>query len=346
MLADLKARIRAAQVKAALAVNSELILLYWQIGKAIVERQGTEGWGKKVIDRLAEDLQAAFPGESGFSRANIYQMRQYFFAYRNHPEIVQQPAGQLDGPPQAMTVIPWGHNTVLVQKLKDPLKRLWYAKQIVANGWSRAVLVHQIETALHERQGKALTNFERTLPPPQSDLAQQTLKDPYCVGFLSLAADARERQLERGLLAPLRDFLLELGIGFAFVGSQVHLEVGGKDYYIDLLFYHLHLRCFVVIDLKTEEFEPEFAGKMGFYLSAVDDRLRHPADQSTIGLILCKTKNRVIVEYALRESSRPIGVASYEAQRGELPAPLRDNLPSIERLEAELGAPDRASREK
>ncbi len=340
LLADLKARIRIAQVKAALAVNRELILLYWEIGRAIIERQDKEGWGRKIIDRLADDLQAEFPGESGFSRANIYQMRQFFVAYREQSAIVQQAVGQLPGPPPPLANIPWGHNTILLQKLKDPAERLWYAEQTITHGWSRAVLVHQIETGLYQRQGKALTNFERTLPAAQSDLAQQALKDPYCVGFLALAADARERELERGLLAHLRDFLLELGVGFAFVGSQVPLEVGGQDYYLDLLFYHLRLRCFVVIDLKTEAFQPEFTGKMSFYLSAVDDQFRHPADQPSIGLILCKEKNRVIVEYALRDASKPMGVASYEPRRGELPAAFRDNLPSVERLAAELREAD------
>ena len=223
-----------------------------------------------------------------------------------------------------------------MEKLKDPLTRLWYAEQAVANGWSRAVLLHQIETKLHERQGQAQTNFARTLPTPQSDLAQQALKDPYCIGFLALAGDAHERDLERGLLLHLRDFLLELGVGFSFVGSQVPLEVDGEEYYIDLLFYHLRLRCFVVIDLKMEKFRPEHAGKMDFYLSAVDDQLRHPADQPTIGLILCKSKSRVVVEYTLRRSASPLGVASYQTTSGELPAPLRDNLPSVERLTQEL----------
>ena len=213
--------------------------------------------------------------------------------------------------PQAVAEIPWGHNVVLLEKLKDPAQRLWYAEKVVQHGWSRAVLVHQIELDLYGREGQAITNFPETLPSPQSDLAQQILKDPYVFDFLTLTDDARERELQRGLLEHLRDFMLELGVGFAFVGSQYHLEVDEKDYYIDLLFYHLKLRAFVAIDLKVEEFKPEFAGKMNFYLSAIDDRLRHPDDRSSIGIILCKARDKVTVEYALRDTRKPIGVSKY-----------------------------------
>jgi predicted nuclease of restriction endonuclease-like (RecB) superfamily len=231
--------------------------------------------------------------------------------------------------------IPWGHNLQLLGKLKDPRQRLWYAQKTVQHAWSRAILVHQIELDLFGREGKAITNFPLTLPAPQSDLAQQTLKDPYVFDFLTLAEEARERDLERGLLEHLRDFMLELGVGFAFVGNQYHLEIDGKDYYIDLLFYHLKLRAFAVIDLKVEEFKPEFAGKMSFYLSAVDDLLRHRDDQSSIGIILCKSRGNVTVEYALRDTHKPIGVSEYRLTDA-LPQELRPSLPTIEELEEGL----------
>lgn len=331
LLADLKRHIGTAQVRAAVAVNRELVELYWRIGREIVERQEREGWGKGVIERLARDLQAAFPGLQGFSPSNVWRMRAFFLGHARGGEELQG-----GGPPEFATTLPWGHNVVLVEKVKDPSERLWYAQQAVQNGWSRAVLVHQIDTGLHARQGQALNNFDRTLPAPQSDLARQVLKDPYTFDFLTLAADAHERDLERALLGRLRDFLVELGVGFAFVGSQYHLEVGGQDFYLDLLFYHLKLRCFVVIDLKVEEFKPEFVGKMNFYLSAADDHLRHPADQPSIGLVLCREKNRVVVEYSLRDTSKPMGVAAYELRRGILPAAIRDSLPSAAAIEAEL----------
>jgi len=228
--------------------------------------------------------------------------------------------------------IPWFHNVVLIEKLKDPIERLWYAQKTTEHGWSRAVLVHQIESDLYGRQGRAITNFEQTLPSPQSDLAQQLLKDPYAFDFLGLTDETRERELEESLIDHIQRFLLELGKGFAFVGRQHHMEVGGEDFYLDLLFYHLHLRCFIVIDLKVEPFKPEFAGKMSFYLSAVDDLLRHADDNPTIGLILCKDRNRVVVEYTLRDSTRPLGVATYSL----LPDELKAGLPSPEEFEAEL----------
>ncbi|MBY0514891.1 MAG: PDDEXK nuclease domain-containing protein [Gemmataceae bacterium] len=338
LLVALKDQIGAAQVRAAVAVNRELIELYWRIGREIVERQEREGWGKGVIERLAKDLQSAFPGLQGFSPTNVWRMRAFFQAYATAEANLARamPDLQAVGPPAFVTGLPWGHNISLVQKVKDPTAREWYGHQAITNGWSRPVLVHQIDTDLYARQGKALTNFDRTLPAPQSDLARQLLKDPYNLGFLSLAADAHERDLERALLDRLRDFLVELGVGFAFVGSQYHLAVGGQDFYLDLLFYHLKLRCFVVIDLKVEEFKPEFAGKMNFYLSAADDLLRHPADQPSIGLILCRERNRVIVEYSLRDTSKPMGVAGYELRRDALPAGLRESLPSVAQIEAEL----------
>jgi predicted nuclease of restriction endonuclease-like (RecB) superfamily len=336
-LDGLKARIRTAQVRAALAVNRELVTLYWEIGKAVVERQQAEGWGRSVIGRLATDLQAAFPGVGGFSPSNVWRMRGFYLAYTAAVTKLAQPVRELDGAtlPPDVADIPWGHNILLVEKLDDPIVRLWYARMATEQGWSRSVLQMQIEAGAHRRQGKALTNFAATLPAPQSDLARDLLKDPYNFEFLTLADDAQERHLQAGLLEHLREFLLELGVGFAFVGSRHHIEVGGKDYYLDLLFYHLKLRAFVVIELKVTEFEPEHLGKMNFYLSAVDSQLRHADDKPSIGLLLCPVKNSVVVEYALRDTSKPIGVAGYTAGKA-LPADLRDQLPSPERLEEEL----------
>jgi predicted nuclease of restriction endonuclease-like (RecB) superfamily len=325
LLANIKARIRRAQVRAAVAVNQELVLLYWGIGHEILGRQQAEGWGTKVIGNLARDLKRTFPEMEGFSVRNLKYMRAFAEAWPDEA-IVQASLAQ----------ITWYHNITIVEKVKSPEERLWYAQQTVQNGWSRNVLVIQIEGGLYRRQGKALTNFGQTLPAPQSDLAQQLLKDPYNFDFLTLSKEAHERDLEAGLLEHIRRFLLELGVGFAFVGSQYQLEVGGEDFRIDLLFYHLKLRCFVVIDLKMTPFKPEYAGKMNFYLSAVDDMLKHRSDQPTIGLILCKGKNRIVVEYALRNTATPMGIAEFRHLE-TLPEELKGSLPTIEEIEAELG---------
>ncbi len=322
LLADIKEQIRSVQVRASLAVNRELVLLYWQIGREILTQQEQEGWGSKVIERLAKDLKHEFPDLKGFSSRNLKYMRAFAESWGDEL-IVQQLAAQ----------IPWFHNCILLDKVKQPEERIWYIQQTIAYGWSRAVLEHQIETKLYQRQGKAITNFEATLPKPQSDLANQLLKDPYTFDFLSLGAEAKERDLEKALLERIRDFLLELGVGFAFVGSQYHLEVGGEDFYLDLLFYHLWLHCYVVIDLKMGEFKPEYSGKMSFYVSVADNLLCRSNDQPTIGLILCKSRNQTIVEYALRDVNKPIAVARYQQ---ELPEGLRDVLPSIEQLGAAL----------
>lgn len=326
LLTELKERIAAARLKAAFAVNSELILLYWQIGHDILQRQRVEGWGAKIVDRLAADLRRAFPEMTGLSARNLKYMRAFAEAYPDN-EFVQQVAAQL----------PWGHAMVLLDRVKKRDEREWYMRQAIENGWSRNVLVHQIESKLYKRQGNALTNFSRTLPAQQSDLAQQIIKDPYNFEFLSLSAEMQERDLERGLLEHLRSLILELGKGFAFVGSQYHLEIGGKDYYLDLLFYHLRLRCFVVFELKMEEFKPEFAGKMNFYLSAVDDQVKHADDQPSIGVILCKGRNSIVVEYALRDTSKPMGVAQYRLTPAPaLPAKLRRELPTMDDLASEF----------
>lgn len=323
-LDELKSRIRATQVRAALAVNAELVLLYWSIGRDILSRQEKEGWGAHVVERLSADLHVAFPEMKGFSPRNLKYMRAFADAWPDR-RVVQQVAAQL----------PWFHSCVLLDRLKEPAHREWYARQAIEHGWSRNVLVAQIEMGLHKRAGKALTNFADALPPPQSDLAQQTLKDPYVFDFLTLAADAQERDLERALVGHVRDFLLELGVGFAFVGSQVHLAVDGEDFYLDLLFFHLKLRCFIVIELKAGAFKPEYAGKMNFYLSAVDAQLRREGDQPSIGLVLCKQRNKVVVEYALRDMKKPIGVSAYKLLE-KLPARLKGSLPTVEELEAEL----------
>ncbi len=403
LLAELKARVRTAQVKAAVAVNRELILLYWHIGREILRAQKAEGWGAKVVERLAKDLAAEFPEMGGFSAPNLHRMLGFYDAWAPL-EIVPQAVGQLDGsilsqpvtksgkgvakppaapilsqpviksseaeskpgrkvkvqqpvapiclqtvskfentPPEPLALLSWSANLILLHKLKDPATRLWYARKALENGWSRAVLTVQIESRLHERSGKAITNFDLTLPPAQSDMAREILKDPYNFDFLTLGEAAQERDLERGLVAHVQALLLEMGAGFAFVGRQVPLEVGDEDFYLDLLFYHLRLRCFVVVDLKMKPFEPEFAGKMNFYLSAVDDQMRHEHDAPTIGLLLCKdTKNRLKVEYALRDVKKPIGVAEWQTRLVEsLPKNLRGSLPTIAEIERELNKPQR-----
>ncbi len=322
LLDGLKKRIRSAQVKAAIAVNQELILLYWQIGQEILVQQQQKGWGSKVIERLAKDLKREFPTMKGFSTRNLKYMKAFAEAWPDE-QIVQQLVAQ----------IPWGHNVRLLELVKNPKERLWYIQQTIENGWSRNVLSLQVESGLFRRQGGAITNFERTLPQPQSDLAQQLIKDPYNFDFLTIGRDAAERELENGLVAHIRDFLLELGVGFAFMGSQYPITVDEKEYRIDLLFYHTQLRCYVVIDLKMTEFEPEFAGKMNFYVSAVDDMLRRGDDQPTIGIVLCKTKRKTTAEYALRNLNTPIAVSTHR-----LPKALQEQLPSIEQLEMELEA--------
>jgi predicted nuclease of restriction endonuclease-like (RecB) superfamily len=321
-LADLKTRIRETRLRAALAVNSELIGLYWRIGRDILERQAEQGWGSKIVERLAADLRAEFPDARGFSSANLRYMKSFAEAWPD-PAILQRLVGKL----------PWGQNIELLA-VKDPAARLWYAEAVLENGWSRSVLAAQIDTNAHGRHGKALTNFSRTLPPETSDLAQQVLKDPYQFDFLTLRAAALERDVERALVTRVKDLLLELGKGFSFIASQHHLDVGGQDFYVDLLFYHRKLRCLVAVDLKTGPFRPEHAGKMNFYLAALDDLEREPEDSPSIGLILCREHNRVVVEYALRNVDTPIGVARYQLLPPEtLPEALAGALPTQDELE-------------
>lgn len=323
-LQTIKSHIQQAQLQAVLAVNRELILLYWQIGRSILERQQQQGWGAKVVDTLANDLHAAFPQMKGFSVRNLKYMRAFALAYPNEP-FVQQVAAQ----------IPWGQHCVLLDKVQNDHERRWYLQQTIEHGWSRNILEVQIETGLFQRQGKALTNFHTTLPAPQSDLVHEALKDPYIFDFITTNEEMQERHLHQGLLAHIQRFLLELGIGFSFVGSQYHLVVGEQDYYLDLLFYHIRLRCFVVIELKAGEFKPEYAGKMNFYLTAVDRLVKHETDNQTIGLILCKTKNKIIAEYALADIRKPVGIATYQFTTS-LPEALKNQLPAVDQLEAGL----------
>ena len=323
-LADLKGRIHSAQQRATLAVNHELLRLYWQIGRDILARQAAQGWGARVIDRLAHDLRSAFPDMKGFSRANLMYMRALAEAWPDEA-IVQQLVGRL----------PWGHNLVLLTRLKRTDQRVAYAQAAIAHGWSRNVLNLHIESKRLERSGQAQSNFEATLPAPHSDLAVESLKDPYRLDFLGLAREAGEREIEHALVRHVTEFLLELGAGFAFVGRQVLLDVAGDEFFIDLLFYHTRLKCYVVIELKATAFKPEHAGQLNFYLSAVDAQIKAEDDKPTIGLLLCKQQNRLVAEYALSGIEKPIGVAEYQLLR-DLPETLGRELPSIEAIEAEL----------
>jgi len=323
-LAELKTRIASARQRAALSVNQAQIRLYWQIGQDILERQINQGWGAKVIDRLANDLKDSFPDIKGFSSSNLKYMR--FFAERCPDGLIgQQVADQL----------PWFHIVLLITKLNDPMQREWYAQQAVQHGWSRATLSLHIKNQLHLRQANAVSNFATRLPDVQSDLAREALKDPYLFDFLGLGDEAHERDIESALIRHITRFLMELGAGFAFVGRQFKLDVGGDEFFIDLLFYHTRLKCYVVVELKATAFKPEHAGQLNFYLSAVDAQVKAPDDKPTIGLLLCKEKNRLVAEYALSGIERPIGVANYELVRA-LPEPLDTSLPSIEEIEAEL----------
>ncbi|HPW56708.1 MAG TPA: PDDEXK nuclease domain-containing protein [Thermoanaerobaculaceae bacterium] len=330
-LGELKARIQQARLRAVVVANAAMIQLYWEIGRTILTRQADEGWGAKVIDRLSVDLRNAFPDMAGLSPRNLRYMRDFASAWPD-PVIVQR----------LLPNLPWGQNVVLLDKLRDPQTRLWYASQCAEHGWSRSILTVQIERRLHERQGKALSNFARTLPPADSDMATEVFKDPYLFDLLATADPRREREVEQALVDHVEKFLLELGAGFAFVGRQLPLEVGESDFRVDLLFYHLKLRCFVVVELKAVPFDPAFVGQLNLYLSAVDDLLKQPEDKPTIGLLLCRSRDRVVVEYALRHLKRPLGVAEWETElTDKLPAELRSSLPTVEEIEAELSGTKR-----
>ena len=357
LLVSIKQQVKSAQAKAALAVNSSLIELYWNMGKMIADNQALFEGRNNYVEQLAKDLRAEFPDMKGFSRSNLFYIRKFYQFYatvsvqqvvglnETSPDIIsmQQPVAlenestvqQPVGFNLNILSVPWGHHVVLLDKAKSVDEALFYLHQTIENNWSRAILTLQIEQDLYSRQGKAITNFQQTLPEKQALMAGQILKDPYNFGFLTLENKVQELDIERQLTENITKFLLELGKGFAFIGRQYPLQVGEKDYRLDLLFYHIRLRCFVVIDLKVVEFEPEFAGKMNFYLSVVDDQIKTAEDQPTIGIILCKNKNKLEVEYALQGMSKPIGVSEFTVTQA-LPAELKSTLPTIEEFENEL----------
>lgn len=324
LFSDIKQKIQRSQIKAAIAINSELILLYWEIGKSIAEKQSQEGWSAGVIPQLSKDLQKDLPGSKGFSERNLGRMLAF---YREYPE-----ASIL---PQLVAKLPWGHNILLIEKIKEKELRFWYAEQCINNNWSRDILDTQIKTNLYERIGKSINNFKDALPIPLSDLANQTLKDPYIFDFLTLDTQHRERDIEKQLIHHITQFLLELGKGFAFIGNQFHLKVAESDYYLDLLFYHTRLKCYVVIELKNTRFIPEYAGKLNFYLSAVDSIVKDTSDNPTIGILLCKDKSNIEVEFALRDINKPMGVSELRLAEN-LPENLKSSLPTIEEIEVEF----------
>jgi predicted nuclease of restriction endonuclease-like (RecB) superfamily len=347
LLVDIKNRILQAQVKATLSANAEMIMMYWDVGRMVHQRQQQQGWSAAIIPNLSRDLRNELPEVKGFSERNLGRMLAFYRNYQDIDQFLPQPVaknGSSEFLPQSVAKlpaadiiksIPWGHHALLMQKIKDKSLRFWYMDQILQNGWSRNTLGLMIESEIHERQGNCTTNFTLTLPDLQSDLARQSLKDPYIFDFLTLSEPFSERELETELIKYLEKFLLELGTGFSFVGRQYHLTISNKDFYIDLLFYHLKLRSFIVIELKKGDFKPEYAGKMNFYCSAVDDLLKHSTDNATIGMILCQTKDRILAEYALGDINKPIGISEYELTRA-LPENLKSSLPSIEELETEL----------
>ena len=330
LLASVRDRVVSGRTRALAAVNSELVLTYWHIGREILARQDREGYGTKVIERLSADLREAFPDAKGFSPRNLKYMRAFADAWSNE-EVVQAPLAQL----------PWYHQLALLDRVTSKHQRLWYAAQAAHEGWSGRVLIHQIETRLHERAGKAITNFDQTVPGPHGELAQQLTKDPYLFDFLSVTETKLERDLERALLDHVTDFLLELGQGFALYGRQVRLVLGGDEFVCDLVFYHVRLRCFVIIELKATPFDPRDLGQLNMYLAAADELLAAEGDAPTIGLVLCRSKNSVVAEYALRGHTHPMGVAEWASElTTDLPAELAASLPSIEELEAELSDPE------
>ena len=338
LLKDVKTRIQQAQARAVFAVNSEMIRLYWDVGRTISEKQKNEGWGANVIPKLAKELSGELSELKGFSERNLKRMVAFYRAYPKQSLIVPQPVAQLevDEEIELFFSIPWGHHILLMEKIKEIKLRFWYMDQIVKNGWSRNVLTMMIQSDAHSRKGKSITNFKRLLPSPESELVQQELKDPYIFDFLTLQDSFHERELEVGLLKHLEQFLIELGQGFAFVGRQYHLDVGDNDFYLDLLFYHLKLRRFIVVELKKGDFKPEYAGKMNFYLNVIDDHLRAKDDAPSIGLILCQKKDQILAEYTLRGVDRLIGVSDYQLTRA-LPKNLKSALPTVEEIESELG---------
>ncbi len=326
---DIKNRIQSAQIKAAVEVNHELLRLYWYLAERIVVKQKDSAWGDGFLLQMSRDLQVEFPDMKGFSLRNLKYMRQWFQFWSTGSAIGQQLVAQ----------IPWGHNLVIISKAKGMDEALFYVQNTIHNNWSRAVLTQHLESGLHLRKGKAITNFQTTLPAPQSDLARQTIKDPYHFDFLTLREKHDEKELENALVTHVTRFLLELGAGFSYIGRQYKLEVAGDEFFIDLLFYHTRLHCYVVIELKAIKFKPEFAGKLNFYVSAVDVTLKSKQDNPTIGILICKSKNDTVVEYSLKDIHKPIGVSEYMITK-HLPKEFRSSLPSIDEIEAELDGGD------
>lgn len=365
-LSDIKLKVRNVQIKAAFKVQTELLNFYWELGADIVAKQTHTRWGDGLIDQLSKDLMAEFPEVKGFSTSNLKYIKRWYLFYNSAtlpnqivqqtvaqlPAVqkVQQPVGQIQEAEKSqqvvdqirqtafslLTQIPWGHNIAIIVKCKNINEALYYVQCTLAHNWSRSVLVHQIESGLYKREGKAVTNFALTLPKPQSDLATQTLKDPYVFDFLTMTKDYNERDLENALVAHVRQFLMELGAGFAYMGEQIALQVGEREFFIDLLFYHTKLHCYVVVELKVVDFEPEHAGKLNFYLKAIDSQLRTDCDQSTIGILICKKKDKIVAEYALSDINKPIGVSEYRLTES-IPDTFKGSLPTIEQIEAELG---------
>ena len=329
---EIKEKVYRSQIKASISVNRELLYLYWEIAKGIVEKQRNSNWGDKVVERLSEELKMEFPHMKGFSKRNIESMRKWYIYWNE--DFTKQDVSQLSL--ENIFQIPWGHNIKIIQKSRSKEEAIFYVNNTIENNWSRNVLVHQIEAGLYGREGKAVSNFKEKLPDTHSDLAIQTLKDPYLFDFLTLTERYNKRELEDALVDNITKFLLELGAGFSYIGRQYKLEVGSEEFYIDLLFYHVRLHSYVVIELKTGDFKPEYAGKLNFYVSVVDDKLANKeVDRPTIGILICKSKNNMVVEYSLKGIEKPIGVSEYELTQ-VLPKELKSALPSVEELEAEL----------
>ncbi|MCX6052908.1 MAG: PDDEXK nuclease domain-containing protein [Campylobacterales bacterium] len=336
-LSEIKQQIKTSQIKAIKSVNQEMVMLYFSIGKSIYKKQQVLGWGAKVIDKLSHDIKSAFPDMSGFSTRNIKRMLRFYKEYAEHFEKVPPLEAQIEDAivPPLVAQIPWAHNVILIEKIKDINLRYWYIQKTLEHGWSRNVLALMIGNELHKREGKLVSNFKNILTPQESDLVQQSFKDPYIFDFLTIAQPFKKRELESNLIKHMEKFLIELGSGFAFVGRQYKLEVGDDDFYIDLLFYHLKLRCYVVIELKTGKFKPEYSGQVNFYCSAIDGIVAHKEDKPTIGLILCQEKNQIVAEYSLKNMSQPIGISEYELTE-VLPKEFESSLPTIEMIENEL----------
>lgn len=359
LLKEIKQKVRNAQIKASVRVNSELILMYWELGESIVKKQSETSWGDRLIVQLSRDLMAEFPEMKGFSLSNLKFIRQWYSFYS---EISQQLVSQIDGDKKVqqlvsqfkdgndfqirqqvvaqnktgiigiLSLVPWGHHIQIITKCKDIDSALFYIFNTIENSWSRSFLVHQIELKLFERQGKSINNFEMTLPKPESDLANELLKNPYSFEFLNLNKEAKEKDLQNALLDNITKFLMELGYGFAFLGKQKLLTVGGDDFYVDLVFYHTKLHCYFIVELKIDDFKPEYSGKLNFYLNAFNGEVKSQEDKPTIGLLLCKKANKLVAEYSLKNIKNPIGISEYNLV-DELPDEVRNELPSIEEIE-------------